>query len=189
MLKIALAGSIASGKSTVEAILRDKGYDVYDTDKIVHEILDSSQEVMRQFSEFDILTNGKIDRKKLGNIVFSDTKLLRELEDIIHPKVKEEILKIFEEKKDVVFISVPQLYESGFDRMFDKVIFVTADEKVRLERLMQRNSISSEEALIRIKAQKDEEEKIKKSDYVLKNNSDLDALRENLDSILNNILL
>ncbi len=126
MIKYAIVGNIASGKSTVEEILRNNGYKVFDTDKIAHEILNNSNEIREIFKSYDIITDNKIDRKKLAKIVFSDKNQLKKLEAVIHPKVKEEILKIFNMNFDIVFISVPQLFEAGFENLFDKIIFITA---------------------------------------------------------------
>ena len=94
MLKIAVTGNIASGKSVIEAFLKEKGFEVYDTDEIAHNILETSSEVKTAFSESDIFTNGQIDRTKLGKLVFSDKKLLTKLEQIIHPEVEKELEKL-----------------------------------------------------------------------------------------------
>ena len=175
MLKIALTGNIASGKSTVEKIIEENGYNVYDTDKIAHKILENSEEIKKTF--------GTIDRKEIAKIVFSNPEKLKLLESIIHPKVKEEILKIFDSEEILVFISVPQLFESGFDILFDKIIFVTADENLRKERLIKRNSLTPEEAQKRIDAQK-ETGKLEKSDFVIENNSDYESLKEQVEKTL-----
>ena len=175
MIKIAITGNIASGKSTVERIFEELGFDVYDTDKIAHKILENSEEVKGAF--------GTVDRKEIAKIVFSNPEKLKLLESIIHPKVKEELLKIFNHNEKVVFISVPQLFESGFDILFDKIIFVTADENLRKERLIKRNSLTPEEAQKRIDAQK-EDGKIAKSDFVIENNLDLEKLKSQVEDIL-----
>lgn len=179
MIKVAITGNIASGKSAVEKILLEKGYKVFDTDKIAHEILKNNEDVKNIF--------GTTDRKELGKIVFDNQEKLKQLEEIIHPKVKEEILKIFEIEEEIVFISVPQLFESGFDKLFDKIIFISADERIRLERLMKRNSLNLEDAQKRISAQLNENEKIKKSDFLIENNSNIENLTEKIDEALKNI--
>ena len=187
MLKVAIVGNIASGKSTVENIIREKGYTVYDSDKISHDILAGSFAVRKMFAEDDILTDGQIDRKKLAKIVFNDREKMKLLELILHPQIGTELLKIFQGEEKVVFVSVPQLFEANFQTLFDKIIFINTDENIRLERLMSRNNMSEEDAWKRINAQVKAEEKIPKSDFVIDNNSSLENLREQIEKVLSNI--
>ena len=130
---------------------------------------------------------GNVDRKKLGEQVFSNPKIKKKLEEYIHPKVREEILHIFKQDCNEVFISVPLLFEAGFEDMFDIIIFISCKEEIRLERLMKRNGLTKEEAMKRIKAQQPEEEKVAKADYVVYNNSDLNTLKSEIYRILKNI--
>jgi len=185
MLKAAITGNIAAGKSQVEKILSDKGFLVYDTDKIAHRYLDE----LETFYDYDVFSQGKIDRKKMAKLVFNNPDLKMKLEEIIHPKVRQEILNIFEQNTNqkIVFVSVPLLFETGFDVLFDKIILVTASEKTRLERLMKRNNLTKEEAVIRIKSQISENEKKEKSDFVINNDSDLANLKEQTEKCLTNI--
>lgn len=170
MAKIAIVGNIASGKSTVEKILKDKGFKVYDTDKIAHEILEENKNLFPQ-----AIIGGKIDRRILANIVFNDKEQLKYLESIIHPKVKEFIENI--DDTETVFVSVPQLFEAGMEKLFDKILFISAPVETRLERLMKRNNLTKEEALVRINAQISEEEKISKSDFVVVNDTTEEELK------------
>lgn len=180
MPRIAIAGNIASGKSVVEKILTNKGFQVYDTDKIAHDILKNSFEARETFPQ--TVVNGEVDRKKLAKIVFSDKEKLRELENIIHPKVREFILNINSEKP--VFISVPLVFEAGFEDLFDKIIFISAPIEIRLKRLMERNNLTQEEALTRINAQLGENDKITKCDFVIKNTGSKDDLEKNITELL-----
>ncbi len=175
MLKVAIVGNIASGKSTVEKIIEDKGFKVYDTDIIAHEILACSNEIITEF--------GTNNRKEIAKIVFSDPTKLKKLESIIHPLVKDELLKIFAKDDNIVFVSVPQLFEAGFESLFDKIIYITADESIRKKRLIKRNSFTEEEAQKRINAQA-EAGKQEKSDFVIENNSTIKSLNEQITDIL-----
>ena len=180
MAKIAITGNIASGKSVVEAVLKERGYEVYDTDKMAHELLESLDEIKTAFSGYDVFEAGKICRKKLGALVFSNKELLQRLELIIHPKIKEMIKNL----PDNVFVSVPLLFEANMEGLFDKIIFVSADEDIRLQRLMARNSLTEAEALLRINAQAKEDYKKQKSDYVILNNDTVENVKKQIDIIL-----
>ena len=175
MLKIAIVGNIASGKSTVEKIIESNGYKVYDTDKITHEILASNEDVIKAF--------GTNDRNELAKIVFSNPDKLKLLESIIHPQVKNELLNIFAKNENIVFVSVPQLFEAGFETLFDKIIYITADEDIRKERLIKRNSYTPEEAQKRINAQSENGKK-EKADFIIENNNSLNDLQNQILDIL-----
>ena len=194
MIRVAIVGNIASGKSQVENILLDLGYKVADTDKINHEILNTDTETINEikntFSNDDILENHTISREKLGKIVFSNKEKKEQLERILHKRIYEKVENFFSENKNekVAFVSIPLLFETKQEKTFDKIIFISADKETRLKRLIERNNYSKEYALTRINSQMDEEEKIKKSDFVVYNNSDLNDLEQSVKNVLDTLL-
>lgn len=187
MISIAIVGNIASGKSTVENVLRKKGYKVFDSDIIAHEVLDDlSEKILEAFKRYDILENGKISRQKLGALVFNDKNLKEKLENIVHPEIKDRLKKIFEENKleKYIFVSIPLLFEVGWRNLFDKILFIYTEDKIRLNRLMQRNNFTKDEALARIKSQLPQEEKVKVSDFIINNNHSIDVLQKYIERFI-----
>lgn len=195
MLKVAITGNIASGKSEVEKMLLNLGFKVADTDKINHFILMSDYsailEIKQAFKDDDILDeNGAISREKLGRCVFSSLDKKLKLEEILHKRIFQKVDEFFNENasKEVVFVSIPLLFETNQQNMFDKIIFVSADEDVRVDRLIKRNGYTKEYALTRIHSQSDEVEKILKSDFVIYNNSNFLNLQNQVRSILEKLV-
>ena len=194
MIKIAITGNIAAGKSVVEKILKELQYPVIDTDKIVHDLFINSQDLnnklRKEFNEYNIHTEGILDRKKLAKVVFSDRKLLKKLEKITHPMVLNEVMKFFEanHQENFVFVSVPLLFEVHWTQYFDKVILVAANDNIRLERLMTRRNLTEENALTRMNAQIPQEEKIKLADFVIYNNTNYIDLNRQINETLCELL-
>ena len=195
MKKIAITGNIASGKSQVEKMILSYGYKVADTDKINHFILASDisaiNEIKNAFAEDDILDlNSNISREKLGKIIFSVGWKKLKLEEILHKRIAAKVEEFYNEnsKEDFVFVAIPLLFETKQEDNFDKIIFVSADYDVRLNRLIQRNGYTEKYAKTRIASQMKDDEKIKKSDCIIYNNSDLISLRKQVDSVLKQII-
>lgn len=185
MKKIAITGNIAAGKTTVQNFIEQKGYKVFDTDKSGHGLLNTMPEIKQNFS--DCLDNyGKIDREKLGHMVFADPDLRAELESIIHPAIKKEILKFFEQNKseNLVFVGIPLLFETHMRDIFDKAVLIYADDEIREKRLLMRNNYTAEYARVRMNAQQSQDRKKSLCDYVIMNNGSISDLKFNVEKIL-----
>ena len=187
-MNIGITGSIACGKSTVSDYLITKGYTIIDADKLGHVAL-TSDDIKRKLAEKfgeNILENNEISREKLGKIVFGNTENLKNLNSIIHPKIKELILKLQEKHKDedLVFLDISLLYEANFVDLVEKVVVVYADEEVQLERLMTRNSLTKEEALIRIGSQMSAHQKASLGDFVINNSYSKEDTFQQIEEII-----
>lgn len=187
-MNIGITGSIACGKSTVSDYLKEKGYTIIDADKLGHVAL-TSEDVKRRLSETfgaNILVNNEISREVLGKLVFGNDNNLKKLNNIIHPKIKELILKLQEEheNENLVFLDIALLYEANFVDLVEKVAVVYVDEDVQLKRLMTRNSLSKEEALKRIESQMSPQEKASLGDFVINNSYRKEDTFQQIDEIL-----
>lgn len=196
MIKIAITGGIATGKSLVEKLFRDNGAATLDTDEVVHDLLENNKSVINKvkelFSSRDggiINHTGYIDRKKIGKIVFNDKQALKELENILHPEVKLAVKAFFAEnnEKELAVVSVPLLYEAGMEKMFDYVIVVITNDEIRLERLIRKRGMTQEDALKRMSAQDFRQAKIEKADFVIENNSFIENVCSEIERILRKI--
>ena len=187
-MNIGITGSIACGKSTVSSYLLEKGYTVIDADKLGHIAL-TSEDVKGKLAEKfgdEIIENNEISREKLGKLVFGNEDNLKILNSIIHPKIKKLILKLQDEHKDeqFVFLDIALLYEANFVDLVERVIVVYINENVQLDRLMNRNSLTKEVALRRIKSQMSAEEKAALGDYSIDNSDTIENTYQQIDEIL-----
>lgn len=190
MLKVAITGNIASGKSVVEEILREKSFKVLNTDDVAHNLLRNEQvknKIVLEFHGYDILENNEISRPKLGKIIFEDKNLRKKLESILHPLVKDEVRRFFRRCSDekIAFVTVPLLFEAKFETLFDKIVLIYANDDIRLKRLMERNNLPLEYAKNRMNMQMSQDKKISLSDYVIYNNGYLEDLYKNVEEVLN----
>ena len=187
-----ITGSIASGKSTVVNLLKERGFSVIDADLIAHEQLEFCKgEVIREFGEQILDEAGKIDRKKLGAIVFREPKKLKNLEQILHPKIKAEILSKasqLERLERVYFVDIPLFFEKK-ERYaeFKNVAVIYAPKELLLSRLMSRNGLNLEDAKARVELQMDIEQKKKMAKFVIDNSNDRENLELELEKFLKQI--
>ena len=193
ILIIGITGSIACGKSLVSNYLQEKGYTIIDADKIGHMALENDEVKKQLVNKFgkSILKDNEINRVTLGKLVFENNENLKELNNIIHPQIRKNIseqLQVHKNEK-LVFVDVPLLFEAKFDDLVEKIIVISLDEKIQLERLMNRNSLSKEEALQRIKSQIPVREKEKLGDYVVDNSFTQENTYNQVDRILEKLKL
>ncbi len=177
---IGLTGGIATGKSLVTDYLQSKGLFVVDADQLARQVVEPGRpawrEIREEFGEEFLQSDHTLNREKLGRDVFSRPDRRRRLEAIIHPRVLDAARKIIRPLLDAdpnrwVIFSVPLLFESGFDKMTERVVVVYADEAIQLQRLMERNGLTEPEARKRMEAQMTMEEKKSRADVVIDNSS------------------
>ena len=188
---VGITGTTASGKSLVGKILQDFGVPVLDTDHIAHSVQKQDEEVktaIRQRfgkSVFDVA--GEIDRKSLAKIVFDDKQALADLNAIIHPAIVKECNRQIEALSDkpLVAVLVPLLFEAGVEKRYDEIWTVIASEEVVRLRLKERDGITDKEVEKRLKAQYPQEEKMRRSNYVIDNSGSESETRERIKSIIN----
>ena len=190
---IGITGSIACGKSLVSNYLQEKGYTIIDADKIGHMALENDEVKKQLVNKFgkSILKDNEVNRVTLGKLVFENKENLKELNNIIHPQIRKNISEQIQVHKNekLVFVDVPLLFEAKFDDLVEKIIVISLDEKIQLERLMNRNSLSKEEALQRIKSQIPVREKEKLGDYVVDNSFTQENTYKQVDRILEKLKL
>lgn len=176
VLKVALTGGIATGKSVISEYLKKKGCYVCYSDLLAHELMEPGnfawEKIVEHFGRSIILPDGKIDRKRLGEIVFNSEEDRKFLNSLIHPLVLERKKKIVEELekegKRKIFVSEAALtIEAGFHSFYHRIIVAHAPLDIRLKRLMERDGIGEELALKKIKSQLPNEEKLKYAHYII----------------------
>jgi dephospho-CoA kinase len=178
MLIVGLTGGVASGKTTVSQVLKEEGAYLIDADQIARELVrphtPAWKKLVGAFGTNILRENGSIHRKKLADKVFANLPQRRLLNQILHPRIRKEMERRAKEigQKDpeaVVVIDAPLLVELGNHREMDKVIVVTSTQTQQIERLKERDGISSEEALKIFSSQMPLEDKVKVADFVIRN--------------------
>ena len=187
---IALTGGISTGKSTVCNLFKLHGFLTIDADKIAHRLLDeNSHKIASMFGE-QYVENGKVLRKELGKIIFSNEENKLKLEALLHPLIKEEIIKeskIFEEQNKPYFVDIPLFFEK-MHYPISKSLVIYTPKNLQIERLMKRDNISEEEAKLKISNQMDIEEKRKLADMVIDNSQNLKHLQNEVERIIGEII-
>lgn len=191
MLVIGLTGNIGCGKSSLSNILKNNSLDIIDADIISRDIMNDKDLLNKIFETFgnDIKSeDGTLNRKELGKIVFNDDEKLIMLNNITHPAIKNEIKKRIKEIEDnnrnIVVVDAALLIEGNFLDLVDKLVVISCDLDIQLNRIIKRDNITKEEAISRIKSQMDQNEKIKYGDYIIDNSKDLDELNYKANKLI-----
>lgn len=192
MMIIGLTGSIASGKSTVSKMLEEKGYPIIDADRVARQVVEPGSETLKKigdlFGDEVIKPDGTMDREKVGALIFSDPARRKQLNDIIHPAIRGEMLR---QRSDylaqgyrTIIMDIPLLFESKLQHFVDKILVVSVTEENQLTRLMERNGLNDKDAKARISSQLPMSVKEEGADAVIYNNGTVGETARQLERIM-----
>ena len=195
MIRIAVTGGIACGKSTVGRYLADHGVAVCDADRLAHSVMapgtDVYERIAARWGRGILGADGAIDRARLGEIAFNDAGSRRELESIVHPEVERRwnlwIRERCGEGQAVAAVLIPLLFEGGFEAAWDAVICISATTALQVARLTERG-LTAQQARARLRAQMPQGEKERRSDYVIVNVGSRELLEQQNREVLRSIL-
>lgn len=191
-----LTGGIASGKSTVSALLVSKGARLVDADAIAREIMLPGHEVLASVAEFfgaEVLQpDGTLNRSKLGDIVFRDPEARKTLNGLTHPvirRITRERMEAFEREdaSRLTVVDIPLLYETEQEDLFEKILVVYVPREVQIQRLIARNGLTEEQARARLDSQMDIELKREKADYVIDNSGDPAETEKQIERLMDRL--
>jgi dephospho-CoA kinase len=187
---IALTGGISTGKSTVCNLFKLQGFSIIDADQIAHRLLDeNSSKIASMFGE-QYVEDGKVIRKELGKIIFSNEENKLKLEALLHPLIKEEVIKeskILEKQNRVYFVDIPLFFEK-MHYPIPKSLVVYTPKDIQIQRLMKRDNIDEAEAKLKISNQMDIEEKKNLANMLIDNSKDLKHLEKEMERIVGEII-
>ncbi len=192
MLKVGLTGGIATGKSFVLSVLRELGCEAMDADQTAREVVEPGQpafnEIVAHFGQEVVGEDGKLNRAKLGAIIFNNPAEREKLNSIVHPRVFEAQARWMVEverrnPQAIVIIDAALMIETGSYRRFDKVVVVHCEPDIQLQRLMERNNLTKEEAVARISSQMPSAEKLKFADFAINTSLGFDDTRRQIVSL------
>lgn len=191
---VGITGGIGGGKSTLAEKLRAEGYLVYDSDKEARRLQNEHPLIMEQLKEIfgaNIYDVNGLNRKELAKIVFTQKDLLAKLNNIVHPVIREDFASWINKysHQKLLFVESAILFESGFNAYIDKVVVMTANEDIRIKRVIKRDGIGEDQVKARMSNQSSEDEKISKADYVIHSDDNrvlVHKMRKLLECLLEN---
>lgn len=189
---LGLTGGIATGKSIVTGMLRERGIPVIDADQIAREVVEPGkpayEAIVRHFGKDILLEDGQIDRKGLGEIVFSDESERQKLNAIVHPEVRRVMREEAEAAEangaDIVFMDIPLLFESKLQHMVEKIVVVYAPGDMQLARMMERDELEEEQAQKRLRAQFPIDQKKLEADFLIDNSFSREETERQVEALL-----
>lgn len=187
---LGLTGQTGAGKSTLHSVAEEKGFYVIDCDKVSHHVLAENEQLKNALHKAfgDVLTEGKIDRKKLAAKAFSSKESTELLNEITLPFITNEINSIIERaNSEYIMLDAPTLYESGADKICSFVVALLASEKIRKKRIIERDNISVEAAELRLGAAKKDDFYIERANKVIHNNGSIEEYKQSFKAILEEI--
>lgn len=191
---IGLTGGIASGKSTVVEMIKDAGYKVIDADQLVHDMQAKGgrlyQALLDWLGEAILLSDGELNRPKLGQLIFSSEEMRHQSAEIQGQIIRDELAAkrdCLAKEEDVFFMDIPLLIENDYKDWFDQIWLVAVSPEAQRQRLMKRNHLSAEEADMRIASQMPLSEKLPYASLVIDNNGSIDDLKEKVKSAIKDL--
>lgn len=184
-MRVAVIGGIGSGKSEVLRIAKEMGANTLGADEVNAQLLENDGYIREVESAFEgVVANGRIDRKKLADIVFSDPDALKKLNALAHPRILE---RISNDRRDPLIVEMPLLFEIGAQSLFDEIVLVYCPLDIRLFRLQARG-LAPEQALARIKNQASEDDLKSIATRIIDNSSDMTALSQRARAVFADLL-
>jgi dephospho-CoA kinase len=190
MKVLGLTGGIGSGKTVVGEMFARLGAEVIDADQLARDVVEPGQpaldEIVKRFDPEILLPDGRLDRRKLGRIVFADAAARAALNAITHPRIRERMdaaVTARRERAGVLILDIPLLYETARTTPVEKVIVVWVDPATQIRRLLDRGGLTPEEARQRIAAQMPLDEKRALADHAIDNSGSLDATRRQVEAL------
>lgn len=195
MFKLGLTGGIATGKTTISNYLKTKGIPVLDADEYARKVVEPGTpgltDIVNTFGKQVLQSDGSLNRKLLGQIIFNDMTARQKLNGITHPRIQQmmtdKLQKLAKDKTPLVILDIPLLLENHNIAGADAIMVVTVPESIQLNRLMQRNNLTKEEAQRRIDAQMPLSEKEKLADFIVDNSGTIANTLTQVDKVIQNI--
>jgi dephospho-CoA kinase len=196
ILKIAVTGTAGSGKTAVCNRIEALGAEVVNSDELAREVVvpgtAAYEKIVDYFGKKTVSGNGTLNRQMLRHIIINDDASRRALEQIVHPEIKmridSRIARAGRKGKPIIVVEVPLLFESGMAKQFDIIILVVTDDELKIERLIQRDRVSKDDAEALLKSQLSDKKKVEKSDFLIHNDDDLQEMEKDVDRIYKKIL-